>query len=414
MIMVYKDDNLEKVKKHVEKSSLSKKNKEDIFKFINQIAAEGLSKTRQQKYMYILTSIGKMITKDFQDLMKNDIVNLCAEINNSKLAEWTKHDRLVAIKRFMKFIYQEKEDKKKNGKTYGKGEYPDCVKWITTTIKNNRKKKPEDLLNEEDVKKLANHSNNLRDRALILVMYESAARIGELQGIKVKHVDFDKFGCKIKVHGKTGDRTIRLISSAPSISNWLTDHPNKSRSDFRDSYLFCSLWGKNRGEYVSYAQLNLLLKEIARKSNISKPVNPHHFRHSRATELAKRLTESQLCEYMGWVQGSKEASTYVHLSGRDTDKAILSMYGLAEEDLSQDKLQPIKCPRCKIKNDPAAKFCSGCSLGLDEKSVMEYDKKKELAIKTGLTVDEMMNDPEILKQMINIFSEKLEKKLQEK
>jgi integrase len=312
----------------------------------------------------------------------------------------------------MKFIYQEKEDRKKNGITFGKGEYPDCVKWITTTIKNNRKKKPEDLLNAEDVKKLANHSNNLRDRALILTLYESAARIGELQGVRVKHVDFDKYGCKMKLHGKTGDRTIRLISSAPAISNWLTDHPNFNgdihASKYRNSYLFCSLWGKNRGDFVSYPQINLLLKDIAIKSKISKPVRPHHFRHSRATELAKRLTESQLCEYMGWVQGSKEASTYVHLSGRDTDKAILSMYGLAEEDISKDKLQPKICPRCGICNDPAAKFCSGCSLGLDEKSVMEYDQQKDQATKTGFQIESAIKDKETLIATIDALSKRLE------
>ena len=165
--MVYVDANIEKAKDHINKSPLSKKNKEYILKFINQIAAEGLSKKRQQKYIYTLISIGKMINKDFQNLTKKDITALCAEINNSSLAEWTKHDRLVAIKRFIKFIYEDK------GESYDKGEYPDCVKWIKTTIKINRKKNPEDLLTSEDVKKLANNTNNLCDRAMVLTLYES-------------------------------------------------------------------------------------------------------------------------------------------------------------------------------------------------------------------------------------------------
>jgi site-specific recombinase XerD len=368
--MVFKSGNIEKAKDHVKKVDILKENQNHILNFIEQIAAEGLSKTRQQKYIYTLISISRMIDKDYNKLTKQDIVKLCSEINNSELAEWTKHDRLVAIKRFMKYIYEQL------GETYDKGEYPACVKWIRTTIKQNRRKNPDDLLDAEDVKKLANHTNNLRDRAMVLVLYESAGRISEIQNIKVKQVVFDKYGCLVDLHGKTGPRRIRLISSAPAISNWLTDHPKKALDDFRDSYLFCSLWGKNRGEYLSYPQINLLLRETAVKAGVKKPVRPHWFRHSRGTELAKRLTESQLCEYLGWVQGSKEASTYVHLSGRDTDKAILSMYGLIEEDISKDKLQPIECPRCGIKNDPAAKFCSGCSLGLDEISMMEYDKRQ--------------------------------------
>ena len=76
----------------------------------------------------------------------------------------------------------------------------------------------------------------------------------------------------------------------------------------------------------------MMLKSVAQNAGIDKPINPHHFRHSRATDLAKKLTEAQLCQYMGWIQSSKEAATYVHLSGRDMDKAILTLHGLAEEE----------------------------------------------------------------------------------
>ena len=116
---------------------------------------------------------------------------------------------------------------------------------------------------------------------------------------------------------------------------------------------------------------------------------------------------------MGWVQGSQEASTYVHLSGRDTDKAILELHGLVDEEKKESEFKAIKCPRCGIKNDPAAKFCSGCSLGLDEQTVMEYDQQKEQAIKLGMNI---FNTPEFEKSMGNMLLKKLqtiEKKIQE-
>jgi len=37
---------------------------------------------------------------------------------------------------------------------------------------------------------------------------------------------------------------------------------------------------------------------------------------------------------------------------------------------------PIVCPWCNTKNDFDAKFCNDCSLGLDEKSIMDYDHQK--------------------------------------
>ncbi len=57
------------------------------------------------------------------------------------------------------------------------------------------------------------------------------------------------------------------------------------------------------------------------------------FRHSRLTHLAKILTEQELKVFAGWVQSSKMAGTYVRLSARDTDEAILGkVYGIKKEE----------------------------------------------------------------------------------
>jgi len=357
-------------------------NKKHILKFIDQISAEGLTQTRQIKYLYMLGKIAKMLEKDFSKVKKEDIVRLCSKINNSDLKEWTKHDYKIVIKRFFKWL---REDE---GQELDKRQYPNEVKWITITMKKQRKKLPKELLSIEEIKKLANNTNNLRDRCLILMLYESGARIGELLNLKIKDVEFDKYGAKIALDGKTGCRTIRIISSAPAISNWLLDHPKRQN---KNAYLFCGIWSKKRGEELGYQTIRMMLIEAAGKAEINKPINPHHFRHSRATELAKKFTEAQLCEYMGWVQGSQEAAIYVHLSGRDMDKAVLEMYGLAEEEEDEEKFKTIECTRCGMKNDPGARFCSGCSLSLDLKTLMETEKD---AKSLGFTTMDMFKDPE--------------------
>ncbi len=386
-----------KAKELIKKTKdINSANKEYILKFIDRISAEGLSKARQIKYIYNLKTISKLLDKDFNKATKSDIEKLCSKINNSDYTAWTKHDFLAEIKRFYRWLKQTEE-------------YPPEVKWIKNNMKRSRRKLPKELLTIEDVKELAENTNNLRDRCLLLLLYESGARVGELLGIKVKDVEFDKYGALVNLFGKTGARKIRVIASSPAISNWLLEHPKKQSKNFKDSYLLCGLWGVNKGGELHYRHVNKLLKESGEKAGIDKPMNPHHFRHSRATELAKKLTEAQLCQYLGWVQGSQEASTYVHLSGRDIDKAMLEIHGLVEEEKQKDKFKPIICPRCGIKNDPAAKFCSGCSLGLDEKSVMEYDKMKEIATKTGYAIEKATDDTETLKEMIEIMAKRLEK-----
>ena len=362
--------NIQKRIAHINNLQILEKNKKHILKFIDDQAAQGNSKARQAKYLSILGQIGQQVKYDFKTATKENIRQLQSWINNSNMSNWTKHDYLLTIKVFYKYLYNSKN-------------YPELVDDIKPLKARGKKKLPRNLLDFDDIKKISENTNNPRDRALIITLYETGARISELLELKISDVEFDEFGARITLPDatKTGARKIRVIWSEPPISHWLHHHPKKEDVN---SFLFCGLQNHNIGKELQYRHVNDLLKEAAVKAGLNKPVNPHHFRHSRASELAKKLTEAQLCNYMGWVIGSREVRTYVHLSGRDTDKAILEMHGIIEEEKENNNKKPIKCPRCNMTNDPFAKFCMGCSLALDEKSILEYDRQKEQATKMGL------------------------------
>lgn len=59
------------------------------------------------------------------------------------------------------------------------GEFPEEVRWIKPSCKKKRML-PEALITGEELKKLAEAAENLRDRAIVLVDYESGGRIGEV------------------------------------------------------------------------------------------------------------------------------------------------------------------------------------------------------------------------------------------
>ena len=140
------------------------------------------------------------------------------------------------------------------------------------------------------------------------------------------------------------------------------------------------------------------MKKITRKAGIKKRVYPHLFRHSRATHLASHLTEAQMKQYFGWVQASKMASVYVHLSGRDVDKALLRLNGIeVEEDREELKFKPKICPRCKASNSPDAKFCSKCGFCLDERTAVELE---ELRVKADKLMSELVKNPNVLNVLL--------------
>ncbi len=137
--------------------------------------------------------------------------------------------------------------------------------------------------------------------------------------------------------------------------------------------------------------MRLQLHKIARRAGLKKPVNPHNFRHSRATYLAQFLTEAQMKEYFGWVRDSDMAARYVHLSGKQMDDAILKLYGLKKEEKKEDILKPLKCPRCGHVNDVTFEYCEKCWLPLKPSAQYEVDEIKHLDEKGSIVLVQLLD-----------------------
>ena len=283
-----------------------------------------LSVNRQIKYLMHLSVIAQHYKKSFTEINKKDILNLKKWLKDTYTGG-TPRDYLIIFRIFMKWVRQQE------GKKYKKHEYPEEFDDITIKNGSNKRHLPKQLLTMDEILKLADNTTNLRDRAIIMTLYETGARIGELMGLTIKDIDFGRELSHVEIpeEGKTGSRRIPIRLCQTSIANWLQEHPDRENPN---APLFCGLWSKRRGQSINYRTIYEMLRDTFKRANIKKPFNPHHFRHSRATELAKHLTEARLCQHMGWIIGSKEARTYVHLSGKDLDSGYRKMYGLPVDE----------------------------------------------------------------------------------
>ncbi len=351
-------------------------NKGYFVKFVDYLKANGLSKARIDRYLQVLKLWGEMVDRDFKELVKEDYIKLVGEIESRDYTGWTKITYKRILRKFVTWLHESEE-------------VPDCVKWIKFNYKN-AKRMPEEILTQEEVKQMIEAAKNSRDKALVSCLYESGCRIGEIGNLKLKHVAFDKYGAKLLVSGKTGQRRVRIIASVSYLARWLNEHPLKNDPD-------APLWVNlcYEPKQLSYSMIRVKLIRIARRANISKRVNPHSFRHARATHLCNHLTEAQMKEYFGWVQGSKMASVYIHLSGRDVDKALLKVNGvqIGEED-DNESLKVMTCPRCKNSNEPTSKYCDNCGLILDRKTLMQIDEEER---NKDYLLNELIKDPEVKK-----------------
>ena len=235
----------------------------------------------------------------------------------------------------------------------------------------------DELILAEDVKELRDAATSQRNRAIIMLLWDSAVRMGELINTNIGHVQFDKYGAVVIVNGKTGMRRIRLIDCVPDLQLWINMHPLR---DDPEAPLFITD-RKYKGKYrrLETQTINNMLNGLAKKAGAKKNIHPHAFRHGRLTDLAMRgFNEMELRIFAGWTRESNMPATYLHLSGADIEKKILQKNGIIEDDTKEreEKLRPIDCPRCKTRNPIGAKYCFTCSMVLDHKLAVEVQDVK--------------------------------------
>lgn len=385
------------LKKLDNSNELSEKNKAHIRSFIDSCAADGLSMARIAKYVYTLRYWAIWLNKDFEDVKKEDMARVVTNIQMSEhYSAWSKQSLKIMIKRFYKWLKKSEE-------------YPPEVKWIGVKMKLSERRLPGqgELISEEDVKKVLEVIEHPRDKALISMLWESGTRIGELCSLRLNNISIDKYGVLITVQGKTGSRKLRLVFSTQYLMRWLDMHPNKND---KSSPLWVNVGSVNTKEALKYRNISIRLKDYFKLAGINKRCYPHLFRHSRATYLANYLTEFQMNQYFGWVQGSNMPSTYVHLSGKEIDSAILSLNGIKQEQKKDEEvlLRPKKCPRCDTINNYDSKYCCKCAGVLDIKEAMELQARQEEDAHRLNETEELIQKISQNPQIIQMLAQKLQ------
>jgi len=174
------------------------------------------------------------------------------------------------------------------------------------------------------------------------------------------------------------------------LAEWLNHHPVR---DNPDSPLWTSFDEVGSKRRLEYGALRKMLSSTARRCGIKKRVNPHSFRHARASNLANVLTEAQMKEYLGWVGDSRMAAIYVHLSGRNVNNALFKLNGIKTEGEINEEERPLKacnCERCHEVNPPTNRFCSKCGSPLDVRTALQVQTEQE---KTDQIMNKLFEDP---------------------
>jgi len=360
-----------------------------IKRFLEFNESKGVTINTLRNYARGLLWCGKAIKKPFEKMTKNDLIKYFASIKDKKGVTYSNK---IILRVFFKWLYPQKNPK----------EFPEIVSWITIPRKNYDSFDDKEILTPQDIKKLVDNARCFRDKVLILVLFDSAARVSEVLGTRFKDYTINEHGVNMFIpSSKTRKRNIQLIESAPDVIAYLNQHPFKNNPN---SPMFYK--DRPRGEALGEKGARAILKKIKKKIGLTKKTNPHWLRHSKLTFESQDLTDSQLKIYAGWSKTSTMTARYIHLKDSDVTKIRLMKKGIldADGDDVKDKSLDVKvCPRCKEKNTFSDEHCRKCWIPLNRKAYQEMikasDKITEESIKRKLPIDkELVKD--VLREMI--------------
>ena len=278
---------------------------------------------RLLKYIGILRFLSARFAKSFDLVNQDDMerfverleTNLIKKLNGANFAEATKADIKKTIKKFWKW---------KDGK--GKV-YPELVEWIDSH--DPIKEIP--ALPREEVEKMIEYSSNARDKALLMVLFDSGARAEEILNVRLKpeHLMWIEDGGYFKIRlefSKTKPRTISVPLSTRLLQAWLEVHPARENPQ---AQLFP----------LTYGNLRMLVRRIGERV-LGKKVSPHMLRHSSATFYANKLgNRFQLCYRYGWTMSSRVVDRYLDREGILENATVDAI--LADQKTSTEKVKQV-------------------------------------------------------------------------
>lgn len=385
----------------------SARNKELITKFHNHLFSTGSKQLRVSKVssqirrMCLVLNRELKINNDLDKLNTEDIQAVVAFYARQEgLSEATKADINRAIKQFWGWF----KDIDVRLESTDRGELKEGLrlyKYIERELK--RCYKPQTIefsaiLSNENIDIVLNNGcRSIKERAFIKLLHETGARVGEFLNIRFKDIQITENLGQVQVDGKTGQRTIPFLESLPYLVQWMDYHPFKGNSE---AFLWVGESPTRMYQPLKYFGGKRLIHRCFERANLKKKHNFHWFRHSRATLLAPKLTESMMGKYFGWAPGSKEMKTYVHLCTKQLETAFLEIHGLQrEEDKQIIRIQ--KC-LCGTINKTEDRYCAKCGKPLNVSVVLQDEQRVKQLTDEALQRlrEELLEDPNFLNKVL--------------
>ncbi|MFM2315116.1 MAG: hypothetical protein RLZZ04_4392 [Cyanobacteriota bacterium] len=199
---------------------------------------------------------------------------------------------------------------------------------LTKLLKLKEPKKFPGTLTTEQVQTLVNACNNLRNKFLIKLLFETGIRVGEALGLR--HSDVNSVGGKNEIHimyrddnvndAKGKSKSERIVQASGDLMRLYGRYIIDEYPDVDSDYVFVNIWKSEIGHPMKYSTVRGLFKSLKKKTGID--VYAHLLRHTHATQLIRSgMDMSYVQKRLGHSDIQTTINTYVHLTDDDMKQA---------------------------------------------------------------------------------------------
>lgn len=386
------------------KPYLNQQQKQMMRDFLNYLLSSRKSRLKSPySILDIFSNVARFLRdckKPLEDLKKKDLLGYLSELQipeegKKGLSDTTLLTKQLHIRQFLRWYFDDPS-------------HP-SIGWMKISINFKNHMDEAQLLSPEEIKKMVEACGNRRDACIIMIGYECGLRAGELSNILLKNIQDTDYGAKIKVAGKSGERTVFLIRSYPYLKEWINEHPFRSNPN---APLFISFSSNQFGrQLLGHGVLNAV-KGSAKRAGIKKNVYTHLLRHSALNNLGKEgFKERDLRIFAGWSGDSKMPDVYLHYGEEEVEKKLLKLNGkekkedVLEKEKKNKLLEPKICPKCEGINPATSKYCQ-CGMVLDLKILMKMDDTRK---KADSMMDDLFQNSEFKEVVMKFLKEKINK-----
>lgn len=318
---------------------MNNKEKKVLKDFLIFCGTTSKSEARIKKIEWIMVNSRKIIEKDITKLEIKDVVLYLQKLNNGNYSLWTKNDYKKIFKRFLKWYYKDLE--LVEGLEVKQG-FQGVSKHRAF---NKGKINKNTLVKAEEFEKLMRAADNLKWKAIISVLYESALRPCELVNLKWKDIKFkDSEGiCSITtLSPKTKElRTIPIKENVVDLKRWEKEFQFSNLN--KEDYVFPSQF--KREEHLSAGSITTMFRRLSKKAKI-RNIFPYMFRHSRIYYIQKKLGARMAAKYAG--HSLETSEIYDHLDSDDVEEAMMKNV-FSKKELTKEEKNEIEELKKKLE-----------------------------------------------------------------